>query len=1134
MSANSTSDSIPAPALQRSWIEAALASWHGGSILVSGLADPEIPVEISRRGAAVIGSDPDPALVEAASARNAERGGGAVFLRGPLESARAFLPSRADVALVLSLPEGGERTLVLEEAMEAARCVIVPEDSAGDLPERFAALARPAAGAASALLALGDETAVASIPFEAREIQGSGDRTPGERAADEGFTAALAMRKDPRASSPIVVAFVRDHGHDAQAVDSGSAALREPDRAAAAATVATRTDRFSAEHVETLSTLDEVWVPSSWHAACLFRSGLERSRIRIVPDAVDTQRFRPRLKGTSTFRVLAMASNPRRLPEVVCAARAFADELGSDPRATLEILCGPDVEPRTVLLAVVGELRADPSRFAISIVPAKPRAEMPAYYATFDLFLRPSRGERRGMALLEAMACGLPVAATRFGIAALLVHDRVGYCVEPLGLAPCDPCDDDVAHDDAGGLRPLPSPESVRAALRSAFQDRAGRLARAVEARRVVAEHHSLDAVAQRMSWSTAPTTVDLETAPAGAHPASWPLAGLRGPLGESVLVDDGNAWAPIRADLETAAAAREVWCVSPLSTLGWIAAGIPAARVRCAPPAVDGKAFHPKVRAAVLPTRARFRVLVDARTDFSGGSDLALRAFAQAEIRDAALVVRAASRETRASLERLAATFERPIEMVFVADPDGTAAQASLYKACDVLLDLSRGPSTGRSVLEAAACGRPAVAVAASQPTGTITPATGYPVAARLRVQPFPAETFAVPPVVAEAWPEEAALLLRRCADDGAGRERRGTEARELALAFGAGLREAWCAERVRQLGAEAPSTEPTVVLVAPRGASIPALPSGVQRLELDGSRVQGGLAAQLGRVLERTTADVLVFASGSFEAQGQWLRELVDPFDRDPATSLALARDGNGAIVALRTRRLRSIAFAQGFETPAFVLDLVRTVVAMGDRIAPVSRLDLAFARSTPQWREEVRVVEWIAAAVEALAQGDVEKMMDALTDALEKLPSCRAAHDLAAGLFEGIGETETALDSALAAARIAPRDPAAHVHAGCLLARMGRDAEAAKRLRTALRMAPDQADVATALGTVLARSGNVEEAADSFLTALTTSPDHVEAAMGAADALERLGRAQEALDLLLPFASTSARPAAAVVAP
>lgn len=150
-------------------------------------------------------------------------------------------------------------------------------------------------------------------------------------------------------------------------------------------------------------------------------------RAEILLNAVDTDAFRPRAASTLAsrpprivvprrlFRKNGVEYFVRALPQIVRELEVEAILVGDGPeRPRLERLAGE--------LGVSGFLR---------FLGAKPHAEMPEILASADLVVVPSLMEASSVAALEAMACGVPVAASRVGGLPEIIDEPVGTLFEP-------------------------------------------------------------------------------------------------------------------------------------------------------------------------------------------------------------------------------------------------------------------------------------------------------------------------------------------------------------------------------------------------------------------------------------------------------------------------------------------------------------------------------------------------------------------------------------------------------------------------------------------------------------------------------------------------------------------------------
>lgn len=172
---------------------------------------------------------------------------------------------------------------------------------------------------------------------------------------------------------------------------------------------------------------------------------------RVIGNFVDTARFRP-AAGKRPGRALVHNSNFRPLKRVGDAVRIYAQVRRTLPDATLTLIGdGPE---RPAVEGLAAELGV-PVTFTgeqLDVVPLLQAA---------DVFLFPSETESFGLAALEALACGLPVIASRTGGLPELIDDGVTGALLPVG---------DVAGMAAKAIALLQQPGDAHAAARAAAE----------------------------------------------------------------------------------------------------------------------------------------------------------------------------------------------------------------------------------------------------------------------------------------------------------------------------------------------------------------------------------------------------------------------------------------------------------------------------------------------------------------------------------------------------------------------------------------------------------------------------------------------------------------------------------------
>ncbi|MFH0821786.1 MAG: glycosyltransferase [Pseudomonadota bacterium] len=241
--------------------------------------------------------------------------------------------------------------------------------------------------------------------------------------------------------------------------------------------------------------MDEVWVPSSFNVNTFSNAGVT-APIRVVPLGLDPECYTPQgpsYRNEEIFSFLSVFEwRDRKAPELLITA--FNDEFGIDEPVGL--FCKVwSADPKEVSRRIAElKLRKKGGKVFFSINNRLDDEQMAALYRSADCFVLPTRGEGWGMPFLEAMACGLPVIATRWGAHLDFLNDENAYLIEIDSLIAADSTPPYVGTKWAN-----PSYEHLRRLLRTATKD----LDASKEKARNSAEHvrkvYTWDATAKRI-----------------------------------------------------------------------------------------------------------------------------------------------------------------------------------------------------------------------------------------------------------------------------------------------------------------------------------------------------------------------------------------------------------------------------------------------------------------------------------------------------------------------------------------------------------------------------------------------------------------------------------------------------------
>lgn len=169
----------------------------------------------------------------------------------------------------------------------------------------------------------------------------------------------------------------------------------------------------------------------------LLSLGVPADRIVVIRDGIEAQRFAA--VGTPSWRqeVRQRLGVPLQAPMVLTVGYLSAEK-GVEDLLPLAAAVRQSCPLVWFVVAGEGPLRSRLERevrrrdLPIRLAGFWPPEELPALMAAADVFVFPSRQEGLGSALLEAMASGLPVVATRVGGIPELVEDgHTGLLVPP-------------------------------------------------------------------------------------------------------------------------------------------------------------------------------------------------------------------------------------------------------------------------------------------------------------------------------------------------------------------------------------------------------------------------------------------------------------------------------------------------------------------------------------------------------------------------------------------------------------------------------------------------------------------------------------------------------------------------------
>ena len=601
--------------------------------------------------------------------------------------------------------------------------------------------------------------------------------------ADRGMLDAQS-RRDAEAPDVVVHHYAPAWARDAPTVPG----------AANVARTMFETDSVPRAWLPQLLARDEVWVPSHAGAEAFERGGVPASRLRVVGGTLDFDLYRPGVEpldvGTQDGHLVFLSNFDfterkawRRL--LTAWARAFDP---SDP-VTLVLKTSGDGTVRTRVREEA--LRAARAAGKPATAPVKvmtdtlSTADLARLYAAADAYVLPSRGEGWGRPFMEAMAMGLPTVASRFLGNLEFMSDETSWLIDG-DLVPVpedhgvfadgvsghrwfDPSVEhltdvlvEIASDPAAakaraakarpGLLERFGPQATERALRTAIEEVAAR--RASQDREVVfrgpfGRHASLGLVNDRLLDGMEARGRRVHARTVGAPPLavertsvshSWPPDFGAGALGRTVMIMPWEYGDPPQEWVDRVP--REVDRVVVYSDYVrdcYVEAGMPPGAIEVVPCGVDLDVFTPGGPKRELERTAGCVFLFVGGTIWRKGVDLLLQAWERAfgPDDDVLLVIKDFGGDsyyrgqTKGDLIRATAARDDVAPILHLTEHLEPAELPALYRSADVLVAPYRGEGFCLPILEAMACGVPAIHTSIGPSSEFAGDDAGWPVAA-------------------------------------------------------------------------------------------------------------------------------------------------------------------------------------------------------------------------------------------------------------------------------------------------------------------------------------------------------------------------------------------------------------------
>ena len=181
-------------------------------------------------------------------------------------------------------------------------------------------------------------------------------------------------------------------------------------------------------------------------ADLIWRMGVPTERVCTIPPGVDLELFQPRSQAAARAEIgialderivlfVGRIDPIKGIDTLVDAAEIILSRPSTTPSSTF-LIVGGDVDENGMPVGPLADIAESVERRGIApnvrLVGSQPQDRLPLFYTAADLVAVPSRYESFGLVAVEALACGIPVVASRVGGLRFTIEEgTTGFLVKP-------------------------------------------------------------------------------------------------------------------------------------------------------------------------------------------------------------------------------------------------------------------------------------------------------------------------------------------------------------------------------------------------------------------------------------------------------------------------------------------------------------------------------------------------------------------------------------------------------------------------------------------------------------------------------------------------------------------------------